>query len=226
MGASSRSPSPITTVPRMFNWLNALRMASTAAWSASFSSPRPITRAEAIAAASVSRTASSPMFLSISLSLQSLQQPVRRPRRPQLGPHADMHGMPEREQRVIRLAVHLVLETNLHPGMRVRQVHDQHVIVLRRFQIPDGCLEHRGQDPAPLDLAVGEPEVADEVAARALEEAQVVGVVDHAHLVGVAVEDADAIGIHAASCITAPGGRRPAAAASVPAAGLARPGCW
>jgi hypothetical protein len=56
IGASSRSPSPITTVPRMSMWSNERRMASTATWSASFLSPRPISRAEDSAAASVIRT--------------------------------------------------------------------------------------------------------------------------------------------------------------------------
>src|SRR3954466_4702002 len=158
IGASSRSPSPMTMVPRMFSWLNAFRIASTAAWSASFSSPRPITRADAIAAASVSRTASSPMFLSISLPLQRLQKPVRRAGRLSVLPHADVYGMPEREDRVIALAVHLVLESNLHPRVRLREVHDQHVLVLGGLQIVDARLVHRKQDPARLDLAVGDAE--------------------------------------------------------------------
>ena len=46
MGASSRSPSPITTVPRMSSASKARRIASTAAWSARSSSPRPIRRAD------------------------------------------------------------------------------------------------------------------------------------------------------------------------------------
>ena len=59
MGASSRSPSPITTVPSMGRTLKAARIASTAAWSASCSLPRPIWAKAAMAAASVTRTASS-----------------------------------------------------------------------------------------------------------------------------------------------------------------------
>ena len=59
IGASSRSPSPITTVPRMSIASNARRIASTATWSASLRSPRPIRRADASAAASVMRTTSS-----------------------------------------------------------------------------------------------------------------------------------------------------------------------
>src|SRR5690606_26392293 len=58
MGASSFSPSPITTTPRMdtvpINW----RIASTAAWSPPFLSPLPTHRPAAIAAASVTRTSS------------------------------------------------------------------------------------------------------------------------------------------------------------------------
>src|SRR3954469_24212057 len=125
MGASSRSPSPITTVPRMLRKLNALRMASTAAWSASFSSPRPITRADAMAAASVSRTASRPMFLSMVLSFQRAEQPLPSAGGPGGLPHADVHGVPEREEvlrrrrlrALARLAppdpVHLVFESDL-----------------------------------------------------------------------------------------------------------------
>src|SRR6476659_8286580 len=45
MGASSRSPSPITTVPWIGSLLSSRRIASTAAWSAAFSLPRPRSRA-------------------------------------------------------------------------------------------------------------------------------------------------------------------------------------
>jgi hypothetical protein len=58
IGASSRSPSPITTVPSMYSELSASRIASTAAASAAFSSPRPTSVDAAIAAASVTRTIS------------------------------------------------------------------------------------------------------------------------------------------------------------------------
>ena len=56
IGASSISPSPITTVPLIFTVSNILRMASTASWSAPFLSPLPTLRPQAIAAASVTRT--------------------------------------------------------------------------------------------------------------------------------------------------------------------------
>src|SRR4051812_31276916 len=55
----------MTTVPSMFSELSAVRMASTAAWSAAFSSPRPISREAASAAASVTRTTSSARLRSI-----------------------------------------------------------------------------------------------------------------------------------------------------------------
>src|SRR4051812_28651541 len=217
----------------MCSSLNALRIASTAAWSASFSSPRPITRAEAIAAASVSRTASSPMFLSILVPLrcstaavQLLQQPVRRAGRLQLGAHADVHRMPEREHGVVRLPVDPVLESNLHPRVRLREMDEKDVVVPGGLEVLHRSLEHRQQDAAPLDLSVGEAEVADEVAARALEEAQVVGVVDDAHLVGVAVDHANGIGLHGGSCITGWRDTRPAACAFVPAAYPAGRRCW
>src|SRR5579859_1232751 len=58
MGASSRSPSPMTITPSIASSLSAVRMASTAAWSAAFSSPRPARAQAAIAASSATRTAS------------------------------------------------------------------------------------------------------------------------------------------------------------------------
>src|SRR4051794_31816524 len=67
IGASSRSPSPITTVPSMGSRLSSRRMASTAAWSAAFSLPRPRRRAEATAARSVTRTSSSVRMRSMTL---------------------------------------------------------------------------------------------------------------------------------------------------------------
>src|SRR6185312_14936050 len=59
IGASSRSPSPITTVPSIGSLLSSRRMASTAAWSAAFSLPWPRNRAADTAARSVTRTSSS-----------------------------------------------------------------------------------------------------------------------------------------------------------------------
>ncbi len=58
MGASSFSPSPITTMPRMETLPMSWRIASTAAPSPPFLSPRPTHRPAAIAAASVTRTSS------------------------------------------------------------------------------------------------------------------------------------------------------------------------
>src|ERR1700688_3126354 len=70
----------MTTVPSMRSPLRAERMASTAAWSAAFSSPRPIRREAARAAHSVTRTTSrarlrsmrctSPMLSSAALILR------------------------------------------------------------------------------------------------------------------------------------------------------------
>src|SRR5215217_8060675 len=59
IGASSFSPSPITTMPSMWIVWSTACMPSTAAWSAASLSPRPIQRALASAAASVTRTSSS-----------------------------------------------------------------------------------------------------------------------------------------------------------------------
>src|SRR5215469_16960165 len=55
----------MTTVPAIDRLLSASLIASTAAWSAAFSSPRPIKREAESAAASVTRTASSARLRSI-----------------------------------------------------------------------------------------------------------------------------------------------------------------
>src|SRR2546430_1399976 len=60
----------MTTVPSMASASKARRIASTAAWSASFLLPRPISRAQEIAAISVTRTTSSARFLSIPFLLE------------------------------------------------------------------------------------------------------------------------------------------------------------
>ena len=65
IGASSRSPSPMTMVPAMSVSSIVWRMASVAARSASTRSPRPMNRADAMAAASVTRTISSASSCSI-----------------------------------------------------------------------------------------------------------------------------------------------------------------
>src|SRR5919201_956299 len=64
IGASSFSPSPITTTPSIWMALRRSRMALTAAWSSAFLLPRPIQRAAASAAASVTRHSSRPMLRS------------------------------------------------------------------------------------------------------------------------------------------------------------------
>ena len=58
MGASSFSPSPMITTPSIWTLSSTTRMASTAAPSAPSLSPRPIQRAAAMAAASVTLTSS------------------------------------------------------------------------------------------------------------------------------------------------------------------------
>ena len=64
IGASSFSPSPMMTMPSIGTVSSTTRMASTAAPSAPFLSPRPIHRLAASAAASVVRTSSSARFRS------------------------------------------------------------------------------------------------------------------------------------------------------------------
>ena len=68
IGASSFSPSPITTTPSMWIVCSTAFMPSTAAWSAASLSPRPTQRAAWSAAASVTRTSSSARFRSGGIS--------------------------------------------------------------------------------------------------------------------------------------------------------------
>src|SRR4051794_5813212 len=79
MGASSFSPSPITTTPRIDTVPMSARMASTAAPSPPFLSPRPTHRPAAIAAASVTRTSSRARLRS------GAGRPARKPRPVVLG---------------------------------------------------------------------------------------------------------------------------------------------
>src|SRR3954452_13077736 len=64
IGASSFSPSPITTTPSISTVASMCRIASTAARSAAILSPNPTQRPQASAAASVTRTSSSARFRS------------------------------------------------------------------------------------------------------------------------------------------------------------------
>jgi len=64
IGASSFSPSPMTTTPFIDTESSIARMPSTAAWSAAILSPRPTQRPAPSAAASVTRTSSIARFLS------------------------------------------------------------------------------------------------------------------------------------------------------------------
>src|SRR5205823_3416470 len=77
IGASSFSPSPITTTPRIETLSRTKRIASTAAWSALSFSPRPIQRAAAIAPASVTRTSSSAMLRSGACRALTASHPFR-----------------------------------------------------------------------------------------------------------------------------------------------------
>src|SRR5436309_10604258 len=72
MGASSRSPSPMTIVPRMGTVSITRRIASTATWSACLRSPWPMVWADAIAASSTTRTNSNASSNSSALEKASL----------------------------------------------------------------------------------------------------------------------------------------------------------
>ena len=75
------------------------------------------------------------------------------------------------------------LETKVNDG-------DQ-VVVAGRDLVAHPGLHHRQRQPVPrLEVAVAQALGADELVAHRLEEPEVVGVVDDAHLIGVAVDDA------------------------------------
>src|SRR5438445_104254 len=77
MGASSRSPSPMTIVPRMGIESMVCRMASVATWSESLRSPCPMVRAEAMAATSTTRRSLDDTFhLPENLPLHDIVQAV------------------------------------------------------------------------------------------------------------------------------------------------------
>src|SRR5437867_3146537 len=78
IGASSFSPSPITTTPSIETVSSIVRIASTAAWSALSFSPRPIQRAAPSAAASVTRTSSSARLRSGRISTKRTPHPFGR----------------------------------------------------------------------------------------------------------------------------------------------------
>src|SRR5262245_41836448 len=80
IGMASSGPSPMITVPSIAIASNAFRIASIAATSAAVSLPRPMKRADASAAASVTRTSSMARFRSMgrgSAAQQPLEQRVR-----------------------------------------------------------------------------------------------------------------------------------------------------
>src|SRR5437879_4923751 len=76
---ASCGPSPITTVPSIAIASNARRIASIAAMSAAVSSPRPMKRAEASAAASVTRTTSRARFRSIGARAPDVRSAAEQP---------------------------------------------------------------------------------------------------------------------------------------------------
>src|SRR5512133_574758 len=91
IGASSFSPSPITTTPSIETESSIARIASTAAWSAAILSPRPTQRPAPIAADSVTRTSSSARFRSGRTGARGL--PLASPRRSLATPAWRMSGL-------------------------------------------------------------------------------------------------------------------------------------
>ena len=94
IGASSFSPSPMTTMPSIGTVASTVRIASTAAPSAPFLSPRPTQREAASAADSVTRTSSIARLRSgfCEFGLISAHRTASHLRRPQGRDGADAHG--------------------------------------------------------------------------------------------------------------------------------------
>src|SRR5262245_18591582 len=218
IGASSRSPSPMTTVPRMSMWSKARRIASTATWSARLRSPRPMRRADARAAASVMRTTSSARLRSsirppTSQSTMPAGDDQRRSgllriaqgrrhdraaqrvgQRPRPAVAVDDGVAGEALGEELAVTADQVLEAEAgaaHLGDLDLDVEE--ILVVGRLPVAAVGLDHRQGDAPVVDVLVGAAEAAPVRRARALEEAQVVGVVHDTHLVGVAEDDADLV---------------------------------
>src|SRR4051812_9766295 len=169
IGASSFSPSPMTTVPSMLTVPSTSRMASTAAWSAPSLSPRPTIRAAARAAASVVRTSSRARLRSgcegcTLMAPQPMWRRLDRARR--LARALELrcaHGRPEEHQaRADQSEEPPVLERDL-AARRARLADD----ALVEDQHGGGDADDRGQLPArprervPAEDDVGEDERRD-----------------------------------------------------------------
>src|SRR6266567_2670466 len=168
MGAWSRSPSPITTSPLTCRSLKALRMASTAAWSAPFRSPRPMSRPEASAAASVMRATSRARLRSMISSLGSSgdellarQEPVEELARHALDPpvevHARMHGVAGGEQ--LLAPQDAIAEPGRGPPrLGESGLHPDQIVVAGRRLVGHLGVHHREPEPVQfLEVAVAQP---------------------------------------------------------------------
>src|SRR5262249_26423103 len=186
----------MTTVPWMWRVSKARRIASTAAWSERFFSPRPISRAAAMAASSVTRTTSSARLRSmiglppsprVTVLPNSKQQggSVPSPRRDQARhpvgepggatvlPHAGVKGSPGAEDLVLARPGHLVGKGQAHPADLAHLGPDEEqVVVARRGQVAAGGLHHREHQPTGLHLHVAPSVGANELASRQLEVAE------------------------------------------------------
>src|SRR5262245_49419946 len=209
IGASSRSPSPMTTVPRMSVVSNIRRSASTARWSAALRSPRPMRRAEASAAASVTRTISR-------ARLRSFNMPAAW--------HTTVPASTGAERRAERLRDADRLAASIDAGVQSVAVGDQlavppdlvgeaypgepelghldvdieQVLVMSGAPVLAERLGDREGNAELAEMPPGEAAIAQKRRARRLEPAEVVGVVHDPHLIGVAEDDAHLVDHHSA----------------------------
>ena len=80
----------------------------------------------------------------------------------------------------------------LHAGTKSRiqgSFDNEHLVVTRRGEIFAVDLGDRQHEPPGLDLPIGKPQMPEQFGAADLEPAQIIGVVDDAHGVGVTVND-------------------------------------
>src|SRR3990170_1771089 len=197
IGASSRSPSPITTRPLNWTALKALRIAWTAAWSAATLSPRPISLAAARAAASVTRTTSSARFRSTSPPFRGKWLPQSRFREKRIGDTDDLpvavrecvDGGPVGQKRPV-LPFDPVSESDARASKPAHfRADGEEVVVSGRRKVPYGCFRDREVNADPGQFPVLHPHAPHELDPPRLEPLEIVRVVDDPHGVGVREKD-------------------------------------
>jgi len=93
------------------------------------------------------------------------------------------------EDQLVGLAADLVFKKQRDPAeLNQRRGDLDNIVVARRLGIAAGDFGHRKVEARGFDIRVGYADLAQKLRAAAFEPAQIIGVVDHAHLIGVAVD--------------------------------------